>query len=266
MYRSFFGLTQPPLGKNSLKLWDSGQLKGLEQQFNWLLKSPGVGLLTAEPGLGKTAALRQLTSNLNPQQHKVFYISETDFGRLDFYRQLAILLGLHPSYRRAQLWRDIKDHITHLITQQKCIPIFIIDEAQNLPTEFFRDFPAFLNFVFDSKDYMTVWLVGHPGLAHELGRPVNSALASRISARCELKPIVEREAFEQLLMHGFEAAGCTHKLLSDSGCELLRMSSQGNPRKAHQLIVTSLRLATDKKINHLPDDIIQEAITILSGS
>ena len=44
------------------------------------------------------------------------------------------------------------------------------------------------------------------------------------------------------------------------------MSSQGNPRKAHQLIVTSLRLATDKKINHLPDDIIQEAITILSGS
>jgi len=120
--------------------------------------------------------------------------------------------------------------------------------------------------VFDSKDYMTVWLVGHPGLAHEIGRTVNSALASRIQARYELKPINDREAFEQLLTHGFEAAGCSHKLLSDSGCELIRMSSQGNPRKAHQLIVTSLRLATDKKINHLPDDIIKEAITILSSS
>jgi MSHA biogenesis protein MshM len=263
MYRSFFGLTQPPLGKNSLRLWDSGQLAGFAQQFNWLLQSPGVGLLTAEPGLGKTAVLRQLTRDLNPQQYNVFYIAETDFGRLDFYRQLAILLGLHPSYRRAQLWRDIKTHITHLITQQKCMPIFIIDEAQNLPIEFFRDFPAFLNFVFDSMDYMTVWLVGHPELAREIGRPINSALASRIQARYELKPIVEREAFEKLLTHGFAEAGCTHKLLSDSGIELIRMASQGNPRRAHQLIVTALRIATDKKINHLPDDILQEAIAML---
>lgn len=265
MYRSFFGLTQAPLGKKSLKLWDNGQLKGLEQQFNWLLQSPGVGLLTAEPGLGKTAALRQLTNSLNPQQHKVFYIAETDFGRLDFYRQLAILLGLHPSFRRAQLWRDIKEYITHLITQQKCMPIFVIDEAQNLPSEFFRDFPAFLNFVFDSKDYMTVWFVGHPELAREIGRPVNSALASRIQARYELKPVEGREEFDELITHGFAEAGCTHKLLSESGTELIRMASQGNPRKAHQLIVASLRLAADKKIKHLPDDIIQQAITMLRG-
>ena len=65
MYQSFFGLTQPPLGKNSLALWDEGQLTGLAQQFNWLLQSPGVGLLTAEPGLGKTAAMRQVTRPLN---------------------------------------------------------------------------------------------------------------------------------------------------------------------------------------------------------
>ena len=56
MYQSFFGMTQAPLGKESLSLWDNGQLSGLTQQFTWLLQSPGVGLLTAEPGLGKTAA------------------------------------------------------------------------------------------------------------------------------------------------------------------------------------------------------------------
>lgn len=263
MYQSFFGLTQAPLGKECLQLWDSGQLAGLAQQFNWLLRSPGVGLLTAEPGLGKTAALRQLTRTLNPHQYSVFYIAETDFGRLDFYRQLAILLGLSPSYRRAQLWRDIKEYITHLVTQKNLMPVFIIDEAQNLAGDFFRDFPAFLNFVFDSKDYMTVWLVGHPELAREIGRPTNSALASRLQARCELKPIVDRDAFKQLIEHGFTEAGCTHQLLSDSGIELIRMASQGNPRQAHQLIVTSLRLATDKKITHLPDDIVKEAVALL---
>ena len=79
----------------------------------------------------------------------------------------------------------------------------------------------------------------------------------------QLKPIVEREAFKKLLDHGFTEAGCTHQLLSESAIELIRMASQGNPRRAHQLIVTSLRLATDKKINHLPDDIVHEAITLL---
>lgn len=266
MYQAFFGLTQPPLGKESLALWDGGQLAGLTQQFNWLLQSPGVGLLTAEPGLGKTAALRQVTRSLNPHQYMVFYIADTDFGRLDFYRELAIVLGVQPSYRRAQLWRDIKAYIMHLATQKNVLPVLIIDEAQNLPFEFFRDFPTFLNFVFDSKEYMTVWLVGHPELARDIDRPINRALASRIQARVELKPVLEREAFKQLLTHGFTQSGCTRNLLSDSGIDLIRMASKGNPRQAHRLVVTALRLACDKNVNHLPDDIINEAITVLKSA
>lgn len=263
MYKSMFGLTHAPLGKDVKQLWDSGQIVGLKQQFTWLLQSPGVGLLTAEPGLGKTAALREITRNLNPHQHGVFYIAETDFGRLDFYRQMAMLFGLTPSYRRSQLWRDIKDHITHLTTQKKILPVLIIDEAQNLPQDFFRDFPSFLNFVFDSKDYMTVWLAGHPELAREIDKPMNAALASRIQARYELKPILEREAFQEFLAHGLSQAGCTHQLLSESATELLRLSSKGNPRQVHRILVTSLRLAADKKLNHLPDDIVAQAVGIL---
>ena len=118
MYKSFFGLTHAPFGKEIEQLWDNGQVEKLHQQFTWLLQSPGIGLLTAEPGLGKTAALRQITRTLNPHQHCVYYIAETDFGRLDFYRQLAILFGLTPSYRRSQLWRDIKNHVTQLTTQK----------------------------------------------------------------------------------------------------------------------------------------------------
>lgn len=266
MYQAFFGLTQSPLGKDLATLWDGGQLTTLTQQFNWLLQSPGIGLLTAEPGLGKTAALRQITKPLNPHQYSVFYVSHTDFSRLDFYRELAVILGVQPSFRRAQLWRDIKAHVMHLATQKNVLPILIIDESHNLPFEFFRDFPSFLNFVFDSKEYMTVWLVGHPELAREIDRPINRALASRIQARVELKPILDREAFKQLLMHGFTQAGCTHNLLSDSGVELLRMASKGNPRQAHRLVVTALRLACDKNINHLPDDIINEAISMLKSS
>jgi type II secretory pathway predicted ATPase ExeA len=50
------------------------------------------------------------------------------------------------------------------------VPVWIIDEAQNLPLEFFRDLPAFLNFAFDTRDVMSVWLIGHPALAQTLER------------------------------------------------------------------------------------------------
>jgi len=49
-------------------------------------------------------------------------------------------------------------------------------------------------------------------------------------------------------------------LLSDSGLELLRQASQGKPRQAGQLLKTALRLAADKGMNHLPDDLIHEAV------
>lgn len=263
MYRQHFGLTQAPFGKECRELWNNPQLMDLRRQFEWLLKSPGLGLLTAEPGLGKTAALRHLTQSLNPHQYGVKYMAETDFGRLDFYRQLAIQFNLASSYRRAQLWRDIKDHVTHLATQKNILPVLIIDEAQNLPPQFLRDFPSFLNFVFDSKDYMTVWLVGHTELARTLDRPHNTALATRIQARCQLQPINDRDAFKEFLLSGLAQAGCTATLLSDSGIEILRMASKGNPRKIHHLVVKAMQLATDKKQNHLSDDIVKEAIEIL---
>jgi hypothetical protein len=41
------------------------------------------------------------------------------------------------------------------------------------------------------------------------------------------------------------------------------MASKGNLRQAHNVIVNALRIAADKNINHLPDDIIKEAINIL---
>jgi MSHA biogenesis protein MshM len=263
MYKQHFGLTHAPLGKDCKILFDNDQLENLDRQFKWLLNSPGIGLLTAEPGIGKTAALRQLTRDLNPHRYLVRYIAETDFGRLDFYRQLAQNMGLEPAYRRMNLWRDIKEYIIQLATQKHILPILIIDEAQNLSQEFLRDFPSFLNFVFDSKDYITVWLSGHPELLRNIDRTSNTALASRVQARCALCPVDDKEEFKKLLLHGLTEAGCAHTLLSDTGVELLRMASKGHIRLLHQLLVLSMQLATDKKMNHLADDILKEAIDIL---
>ncbi|QEP42998.1 AAA family ATPase [Ectothiorhodospiraceae bacterium BW-2] len=191
---------------------------------------------------------------------QLIYLAETDFGRVDIYRALALELGLEPAYRRAQLWRDIKQRIEELTTHQALLPIWIIDEAQNLPTAFFHDFPAYINFAFDSKELLTVWFVGHPYLATLLERQPYNALNSRIHVRLQLKPVTERQLFRQLIEHAFESAGASQTLLSDSGIELLHQASGGIPRRAARLLKTSLNLAAEKGMNHLPDELIQAAI------
>jgi MSHA biogenesis protein MshM len=260
MYRQHFGIIACPLDKGGKTLFTHTQLEQLASRFQWLLDSPGIGVLTGDAGVGKTAALRHLTADLNPHSYKVIYSADTDCSPRDFYRNLAVALGLDPAYRRTQLWSDIKDCITDLVDNKRIQPVWIIDEAQNLPAQFFRDFPAFLNYAFDARDMITVWFVGMPQLNYALSRASNAALTSRIHTRLRLDPVQSFDQFKALIDHGFKSVGCTQTLLSDSGYELLRQASQGMPRQAGQLLKTAMRLAVPKELNHLPDDLVLEAI------
>jgi MSHA biogenesis protein MshM len=103
MYRQHFGITACPLDKDSQALFSHQPLEYLHSRFQWLLESPGIGILTGDAGVGKTAALRHLTKDINPHTHKVIYSPDTDFSPRDFYRNLAMTLGLKPAYRRTQL-------------------------------------------------------------------------------------------------------------------------------------------------------------------
>lgn len=265
MIQQHFGLKYIPLAKNSGSLWMSEELMQLQKYFTQLLHTPGIGVLTGEPGVGKTAALRSFTLTLNPHQYQVFYLSETLFTSFDIYRQIAAHLGLVPANRFAMLWRDIKMHIRERVEHKRSLPIFIIDEAQNLPLDFFRGFPSFMNFDFDSRDMMVVWFVGHSVLNNIIDRAAYNALANRIQVRYSLSPIIERESFGLFIQKAFVDAGCNTGLLSDSGIELLRIASEGKPRSVYRILVGSLQLAMQKNLNHLPDDVIQEVINTLRG-
>ena len=43
MYRQHFGLSAAPLANDRAELWDDGVLARLEERFQWLLQSPGIG-------------------------------------------------------------------------------------------------------------------------------------------------------------------------------------------------------------------------------
>lgn len=266
MYLQHFGLKHAPLGKQCKILWnDDGQLKHVQEKFQWLLDNPGIGILTSDPGLGKTAMFRHITQSLNPHQYQVVYVAETDFSRLEFYRQIACAFGLEPRYRRTQQWKELKERMLDLMDNKNILPVLIIDEAQNLSHQFWADLPSFLNFAFDARDMMTVWFLGHPQLDITLSRAPYEALQSRIQVRHKLHPITDREQFAALIKHGFEEAGLHQTILSETAIELIRVASQGKVRLIHRLLVASLQMAASSKMNHLSDDLIQMAIKMFQG-
>ena len=260
MYRQRFSLSCHPLPKNAQGKTFFDKSPGyvqLERRFRQLVDEPGLGVLTAEAGVGKTAAMRNLCGKLPQPEYLVLYLCDTAVSPLDLYRNLAVELGVRPSHRRAQLWTDIKKSLIHMVDERGTTPVVVLDEAQHLSDRFLVDLSGFLNFAFDSRDLLTLWLVGLSPLAAHLRMQQHAPLAMRVAAQVHLEPL-GREAFAAMIEHGLKAAGATSKLLSDPTLELLFRASRGVPRIAAKLLRAALRLAHEKD-QHFVDDSVMEA-------
>lgn len=263
MYKQRFGLKHTPFPKNAEGKSFFTEFEGyqrLQRSFQMLCEEPGLGLLTGEPAVGKTTAIRNLAQALPFPQYLVIYLCDTDISPLDFYRTLASEVGLTPAYRRGALWRQLKAHFLHLVDERAEQPLLIIDEGHHLCDRFLANLSGFLNFAFDSRDLFTTWLVGQPQLRARLGMKHHAALRTRIVTSVRLEPFCSRETFQAYVTHGLEAAGATGTVISDSARELLFRASRGLPREVGKITRKAMRFANERKQTFLDDEIIEEAI------
>lgn len=267
MYRKRFGLHGHPMPKDACgKTFYTGGdgFARLRRVFGWLADEPGLATLTGEAGVGKTAALRHLCSELPRPEHKVIYVCDTNVTATALYRNLAAELGLAPAHRRDTLWRDLKRTMLHLVDDQNVIPLLVIDEAQHLPDDFFLDLAGFLNYAFDSRDLLTVWLVGLPSLDRRLNLRHHSALQTRVISSNRLSPRTERDDFLAMIDHALRTAGAKTRLFSDAALELLWRASRGVPRIASKLLRAALIVAHDRDQSFVDDEVMTAAIDDLA--
>lgn len=261
MYRHRFGLTGHPLPKHAQGKSFFEKTPGyarLRRYFDDFTRDPGVGVLTAEPGVGKTAAIRNLCAGLPKPDYLVVYVCDTAVSPLDLYRTLATEIGVQPSHRRGQLWSDIKRALLHMVDERGTAPVVVLDEAQHLSDRFLLDLSGFLNFAFDSRDLLTLWLVGLPALSRSLRMQQHAPLAMRAAAHVHLEPL-DRETFAALIDHGLRAVGAQTNLLADPAHEMLFRASRGIPRLASKILRAALRLAHEKDQNFLDEHLLEAA-------
>lgn len=262
MYRQRFGLTGHPLPKDvhGKTFFDKspGYTK-LERAFRQLVEDPGLGVLTADAGIGKTAAMRNLCAQLPRPDYLVLYLCDTAVAPLDLYRTLATEIGVRPSHRRAQLWTDLKKALLHLVDERGTTPIIVIDEAQHLSDAFLIDLSGFLNFAFDSRDLLAMWLVGLSPLTRHLRLQQHAPLAMRVVHQIHLEPL-DRDLFRALVEHGLKTAGATQTILADPAHELLFRASRGVPRVAANLLRRALREAHTRNQTFIDEHTMEAAI------
>ncbi len=265
-YRQRFGLAHHPLPRDaagSSFFCQTKSLNQLEDCFQSLLEEPGLGVLTAEAGVGKTAAIRNICSQLPSPDFRVIYLCNTAASPFDIYRSLALELRLSPSHRKSQLWWALKTELVRLLDEQHTVPIIVLDEAQHLSDVFLSDLSGFLNFAFDTRSAASLWLVGLPALAQRLRMQLHAPLASRVAAQVQLAAL-ERDDFKALVEHGIKAAGSRDKLLTDSAVELLFRVCRGIPRIASRLLRAALKEAHARNQNIVDDSALKAAVETLT--
>lgn len=102
-YTGRYGLEINPFIKMERCLVETNEYKEVKFRLNYLLQTKGFGVLTGGAGRGKTTSVRQWANELNPAAYKVVYISLSTVTVIEFYRQMALNLGIEPYYKKSTI-------------------------------------------------------------------------------------------------------------------------------------------------------------------
>lgn len=257
-----FGIEYNPFIKNNdninINLENTNQLLF---RLNHLLQTKGIALITGEPGLGKSTAIRHWCETLNTNLYKVIYISHTTVSVFEFYKEIADKLGLEvlPSKRRNL--NNIQKEIERLSIEKKITPIFILDEANYLSSAILNDLKILLNFKMDSKEPYILLLIGQSVIRNTLNMRSNEPLRQRISMNFSFR-LLDKEESKKYIDGKLKISGLHNntKLLTDEAYNQIIARSNGTPRLINQIMNKALLLLENRKADIIDEDIMMSAI------
>jgi len=235
----------------SAQLFSVHDLDELHARLRFLVEHRALGLLTGEPGCGKSTALRRLRDELHPEQVQIVYISDTLGTARDLCALIALELGIDTAFSRVRMLRDIQHEIQRRAEERRIEVLLLIDEAQNLRNDVLAIIPHLRNFNWDRKPPLAVLLAGQTGLRQKLRLAHLEPLAQRITVRYHLRGF-NREQTEAYLLHRLKLAGVDRPLFAADAVEALHTNTAGVMRKIDGLAHLALALAAareDKVLN-----------------
>jgi type II secretory pathway predicted ATPase ExeA len=141
------------------------------------------------------------------------------------------------------------------VTEARCRPILVIDEAHHLRPELLEDLRLLTNYKMDAENRLCLLLLGQAELRRRLSMAVYEALAQRIVVRYHLAPLT-RDELDAYLTHRLHHAGTELALFEPAAQEALFQATGGLPRKInllahHALLAAALARAKLVSAEHV---------------
>lgn len=264
MFKNYYKMSYNPFTKQ-IKLSDVYMSKDYNQvhsRLNFLKQHGGIGLITSEPGYGKTFTIRTWMENQNINNLKFVYICLTTVTNREFFHQLCFCLGVEPTYRKTTLFRDIKCAISNYCDNKKMRVVIVIDEAHHLPPSILKDLQMITNFNMDSKDKLALVLVGHSVLNSILNRQPYESLRQRLVLNYSLEGLSENVA-QEYVPSLLKSVGADKDIFDRSAITCAYDYSGGSIRRFNQIITNALIIGTQKRSRNIDTEIIRKAASEL---
>ena len=265
MHLSYYGLEFNPFDKDidTKYAFETEDYKLLKNRLDYVKDNKTMALITGQPGMGKTFTIRSFLNQLNKNLYKVIYICMSTVTTYEFYKQLCYELGIEPPYKKIDMFKEIQNQILNLSRDKNINIIIVIDEAQYLKTAILNDLKIILNFDLDSKNYVSLILLGQPVLNSILRRNVFDALSQRITVSYNMAGISKKELSEYIdsrikLAHG------NNGIFNEQAIEAIFSASNGSIRIANNIITKCLIMGKSKNSQTIDSDTVLEAVNDLT--
>lgn len=215
-------------------------------------------LVEGEPGCGKTTVLRALQSRLSPVHFRPVYVSHVTLGPRDFYRLLALALGVEAKATAAALFAAVQAEIQSLHREHRQHPVLVLDECHLMPDTTLGHLHVLANFGWDALPLLSLVLVGLPELHDRLRLGIHRSLLSRISLCVELKP-TSPDQTAAYVRQRVAAAGGRAELFAPDALAVLHELTGGLLRSVDTVAEAALALAAERDLKLVDRELVVRA-------
>lgn len=261
----YYGFTRLPFTKDipADLLFDAAGQTELCARLGFLLKQPGLGLITGETGSGKSTAIRRFAASLEPARHSVIYLANPTLGLSGIYRDLLSALGHEPPFGKPKAVARIRSAFQDLLHTKHRLPVVILDEAHLLLPTVFEPLRLLFSAEMDSQSLGVLLLVGQPELRRTLRLAPYEAFYQRISTQFHLPPLDLAQTIAYVRHHiqlsGYKAG----TIFTDDALARIYESTKGVPRLINRLCSTALIVGMLEKKQILEESAIRKALADL---
>ena len=245
MYRTHFGLREPPFGitpDTSFAFSCAAHQEALNTLLVAASNGEGFIKITGEVGTGKTLLCRRFLSTLDPR-YVTAYIPNPYLEPRSLMLALADELRLSVDAGADQ--HQLLKHVSHVLlgyAREGKRVVVCLDEAQAMPLETLEALRLLSNLETEKRKLLQVVLFGQPELDEKLGQDSVRQLRQRITFQYQLGALT-REELEFYLAHRLRVAGYAGgRLFAPSAVGALYKATKGLPRLVNVIAHKALLL------------------------